>query len=139
MQVYLLGNRQQTNMSETKMLPSMAQQEVKMEIRGSIQEINKMEKRLTKAFNHICVKDGSSWLDGYKPKTFTRIQELYPDSANPLQHTVWLRFTYCLTTGRAQMQVSSRDVARFMRAIAERNIRLGLNGEQNNKEEAQIR
>jgi len=104
-----------------------------MQITGSIKSIYSLEKMLTTAFDSICIKDGSGWLSGGSSKTFTRIHELYPDHGNIFQRTVWLRFTYCLQDDRAEMKVSRRDVERFLKAIAERNIRLGINGGNNGK------
>jgi len=98
-----------------------------MEIKGSIKSIHELEQILTQAFDYLVVKDGGAWLPGGASKTFTRIIELYPDRLNPFQATVWLRFTYCLQDGTAEMKISSRDVKRFMRIIRERNIRLRLN------------
>ncbi len=95
-----------------------------MEIRGSIKSIHQLEQIFTRSFKHITVKGNAD------SKTFTRIQEIYPDGANPFQPTVWLRFTYCLHDGTAQMKVSQRDVGRFMKILAERKIRISriING-----------
>jgi len=110
-----------------------------MQITGSIKSVHSLEKILTTAFNSICIKDGSGWLAGENSKTFTRIHELYPDGGNPFQRTVWLRFTYCLQDDRAEMKVSRQDVARFLKAITKRNIRLGTNGGDNGKASAKAR
>jgi len=110
-----------------------------MQITGSIKSVYSLEEMLTTAFDSICIKDGSGWLSGGSSKTFTRIHELYPDSGNLFQRTVWLRFTYCLQDDKAEMKVSSRDVGRFLKAITERNIRLGTNGGNNGKASAKAR
>ena len=95
-----------------------------MEIKGSIKSINSLEQLLTTTFDSLCVKDGGGWLPGGSSKTYTKIQELYPDRGNIFQHTVWLRFTYCLQDGKAEMKVSKKDVGRFLKILAERNIKL---------------
>lgn len=121
----ILDSDQYAGMPAAQLLPGMAYQRGHhMQIVGSIKSIWELERMLTTSFDSICIKDGGGWLRGGRSQTFTRIYELYPDHGNPFQHTVWLRFTYCLRDGKGEMKVSRRDVERFLRAIAERNIRL---------------
>jgi hypothetical protein len=103
--------------------------EEQLEIKGSIKRIYELEQIFTSGFKHITVKGSAD------SKTFTRIQEIYPDGSNPFQPTVWLRFTYCLHDGTAQMKVSRRDVGRFLKVIAERNIKLNSLSEGSDDEE----
>jgi len=101
-----------------------------MELNGSYKSVKQMEEVLCEAFEHICVQDGSRPFVGGKSKVYTVIQELYPDSGNILQHTVWCRFTYCPSENWGQFKVSARDSKRFIEILTARNVRLGNNGKQ---------
>lgn len=108
-----------------------------MELNGSYKSVRELEQVLCEAFEHVCVQDGRRPFIGTLPRVYTVIQELWPDSGNIFQHTVWCRFTYCPEQNWGQFKVKGKDASRLMNILARRNLRLGVeNGRQKQEQEA---